>query len=246
MASRFLEPVDPKDYGRLYNLFERMFDRLLHSYERGLDTVLAHRFITLMVFLGAVALTGDLFLIIPKGFFPQQDTGLITGISQGAQDISVRDMMRVQEKLGAIALRDPTVAHMAMAIGGTDNPSNTGRMFITLKPRDQRDATADQVIARLQPQLASYEVILEVLLALQDDLNSLDKIFIKSSQGGEAPLAAVAKWTTNPVEPLNPVDRHRQKSGIMLVDFAMTAEREQNLSALDAISRRRCCASDRS
>jgi HAE1 family hydrophobic/amphiphilic exporter-1 len=312
MASRFLKPQAETRHGRIYNFSERMFDRLLKGYERGLDVVLEHRFVTLLVFLGTVALTVYLFVIIPKGFFPQQDTGLLTGISQGAQDISVKDMRALQEKLGAIVLHDPAVAHVAMAIGGTGNPSNTGRMYITLKPRDQRDATADQIIARLQPQiskveggrlflqaaqdvtvggrasrtqyqytlqdadfdelntwapkllakmrtlpeltdvasdqetdgttltltidrnaasrygissqtiddtlddafgqreitqyftqLASYEVIMEVTPALQDDLDSLDKIFIKSSQGGEVPLASIAKWTTTPIQPLS-------------------------------------------
>ena len=221
-------------------------------------------------------------------------------------------MMRHQEELGAIVLKDPGVAHVAMAIGGTGNPSNTGRMFITLKPRDERDATADQIINRLQPklagvegaklflqaaqdvtvggrsartqyqytlqdanfdelnawapkllgkmrtlpelrdvasdqetdgttltltinrdqasryglsaqtiddtlddafgqreiaqyftQLSSYEVIMEVLPSLQNDLSSLDKIFLKSAQGGEVPLSAFAKWTTTPIEPLS-------------------------------------------
>ena len=142
--------------------------RLLKAYERGLDVVLNFRFITLLVFFATLALTVYLFVIIPKGFFPQQDTGLITGISQAAQDVSVKDMMRHQEALGAIVLKDPAVAHVAMAIGGAGNPSNTGRMFITLKPRDQRDATADQIIARLQPQLDKVEGAQLFLQAAQD------------------------------------------------------------------------------
>ncbi len=154
MAARFLPAANETHHGRLYELSERGFDALLNAYERGSGRRAAiHRFVTLLVFLATLALTVYLFVIIPKGFFPQQDTGLITGISQAAQDISVKDMMRHQEALGAIVLKDPGVAHVAMAIGGSGNPSNTGRMFITLKPRDQRDATADQIIARLQPKL---------------------------------------------------------------------------------------------
>jgi hydrophobic/amphiphilic exporter-1 (mainly G- bacteria), HAE1 family len=311
MAARFLKSAKDTHHGRLYALSERGFDALLKAYERGLDVVLKFRFLTLLVFLATLVLTGYLFAIIPKGFFPQQDTGLITGISQAAQGISVKDMMRHQEALGAIVMKDPGVDHVAMAIGGTGNPSNTGRMFITLKPRDQRDATADQIIARLQPQLAqvegaqlflqasqdltvggraartqyqytlqdsdftelntwapkmlakmqalpelrdvasdqevagttltltfdrnqasrygltaqiiddtlydafgqreiaqyftqlsSYEVIMEVLPSLQEDLATLDKIFLKSSAGGEVPLSTFAKWSTTPVEPL--------------------------------------------
>jgi HAE1 family hydrophobic/amphiphilic exporter-1 len=311
MAARFLPAAKDTHHGRLYAFSERGFDALLRAYERGLDVVLRFRFVTLLVFFATLALTVYLFIIIPKGFFPQQDTGLITGISQAAQDVSVKDMMRHQEALGAIVMRDPAIAHVAMAIGGAGNPSNTGRMFITLKPRDQRDATADQIIARLQPQLAkvegaqlflqasqdvtvggraartqyqytlqdsdfgelnqwapkmlakmqtlpelrdvasdqevsgttltltfdrnqasrygltaqtiddtlydafgqreiaqyftqlsSYEVIMEVLPSLQEDLATLDKIFLKSSAGGEVPLSTFAKWSTTPVQPL--------------------------------------------
>ena len=312
MASRFLVPPGEVRHGRIYNFSERAFDRLLKAYERGLDVVLEHRFVTLLVFIGTVVLTVYLFMIIPKGFFPQQDTGLLTGISQGAQDISVTAMKRVQEKLGAIVQQDPGVAHIAMAIGGTGNPTNTGRMFITLKPRAERDASADQIIARLQPklneveggrlflqaaqdvtvggrasrtqyqytledadinelnawtpklleklrtlpevtdvasdqetngttltldidrnqasryglsaqtiddtlddafgqreitqyftQLSSYRVIMEVLPELQDSLTSLDKIYLKSQQGGEVPLSTIAKWSTTPIQPLS-------------------------------------------
>ena len=168
MAARFLPAAKDTHHGRLYAFSERGFDALLKAYERGLDVVLKFRFITLLVFFATLALTVYLFVIIPKGFFPQQDTGLITGISQAAQDVSVKDMMRHQEALGAIVMKDPAIAHVAMAIGGAGNPSNTGRMFITLKPRDQRDATADQIITRLQPQLAKVEGAQLFLQAAQD------------------------------------------------------------------------------
>ena len=147
-----------------------MFDGLLKGYERGLDLVLESSASSrCLVFLGTVALTVYLFMIIPKGFFPQQDTGLITGISQGAQDISVkRHDAPFRKQLGAIVQKDPAVAHIAMAIGGTGNPSNTGRVFVTLKPRDERDASADQVIARLGPQLDKVEGAKLYLQATQD------------------------------------------------------------------------------
>jgi hydrophobic/amphiphilic exporter-1 (mainly G- bacteria), HAE1 family len=140
----------------------------LKGYERGLDVVLGRRFATLLVFLATLALSVYLFMIIPKGFFPQQDTGLITGISEAAQGISFADMMRHQEALGDIVLKDPAVDHVAMAVGGAGNALNTGRMFITLKPRDQRTATADQIIARLGPQLAKVEGAKLFLQAAQD------------------------------------------------------------------------------
>ena len=105
MASRFLTAPKGTHHGRLYTLTERGFEVLLKGYERGLDLVLKFRFVTLLVFVATFALSVYLFVIIPKGFFPQQDTGLITGISEAAQDISFADMMRHQEALGEIVLQ---------------------------------------------------------------------------------------------------------------------------------------------
>jgi HAE1 family hydrophobic/amphiphilic exporter-1 len=168
MASRFLKSESEVKHGRVYRWSERAFDALAHGYERGLDAALRHRFLTLCVFLATVAASGYLFVTIPKGFFPQQDTGLIVGSSEAAQDVSIGEMNRHQEQLGAIVLNDPAVATVAMATGGTGNALNTGRMYITLKPRDQRDVTADQVIARLRPQLAKVVGAQLFLQAAQD------------------------------------------------------------------------------
>ncbi len=168
MASRFLKPPKEAHHGRLYALSEKGFDALLRGYERGLDVVLRHSFITLCVFFATLGLSVYMFMVIPKGFFPQQDTGLITGISEAAQDVSFADMMRHQEALNAVVMKDPAVDHVAMFIGGSGNALNNGRMFITLKPRDQRDAGADQVIARLRPKLAAVEGAQLFLQAAQD------------------------------------------------------------------------------
>jgi len=168
MASRFLTSAKTVRHGRLYALSERAFDALLKGYERGLDIVLEFQFVTLLVFLATLAFTIYLFVIIPKGFFPQQDTGLISGVAQAGQDVSFADMMRHQEALGEIVMRDPAVDHVAMSIGGSGNALNTGRLFITLKPRDQRTANADQIIARLGPELAKVEGAVLFLQATQD------------------------------------------------------------------------------
>ena len=120
------------------------------------------------MFLATLALSVILFVVIPKGFFPQQDTGLITAISDMGEDISFADLMRHQAELGKIVQADPAVDHVASAVGGAGNALNTGRMFITLKPRNQRDASADQVIRRLQPQLAKVEGARLFLQAAQD------------------------------------------------------------------------------
>ena len=168
MASLFLTTQKGTHHGRIYTFTEHGFNMLLKSYERGLDLVLKFRFVTLLIFLTTLALSVYLFVIIPKGFFPQQDTGLITGISEAAQGISFADMTRHQEALGEIVLKDPAVEHVAMSIGGSGNALNTGRMFITLKPRDQRSATADEIIARLRPQLGKVEGARLFLQSAQD------------------------------------------------------------------------------
>ena len=169
MASRFLRSGQEHKHGRLYELSERGFEAMLRAYERGLDLVLRFRFITLLVFLATLALSVFLFVLIPKGFFPQQDTGLITGTVEAAQDISFAEMMKRQEELGEIVLKDPAVDHVAMSVGGgSSNALNTGRMFITLKPRKQRDQSADQVIARLRRQAAGVEGAALFLQSAQD------------------------------------------------------------------------------
>src|SRR6185312_395011 len=150
MCAYLLKP-ERKEHGWLYRIFERGFDGLLNVYEAGLRVVLRRRFITLMVMLGTIALTGYLYVIIPKGFFPQQDTGLIIGLSEAAQDISFHAMAERPQALLEAVLRDPAVDSVGSAVGagGGNTTVNDGRVFIALKPRDERNVTADQVIRRL-------------------------------------------------------------------------------------------------
>jgi hydrophobic/amphiphilic exporter-1 (mainly G- bacteria), HAE1 family len=170
MASRFLKPREEAHHGKLFRLGERFFDGMLAGYRAILDRAIRFKFVTLCIFLSTTALTVFMFTVIPKGFFPQQDTGLITAQSEAAQDISFAEMAKHQEQLGAVVLGDPDVASVAMSIGGNSNGSslNLGRMFITLKPRDQRSATADQIIARLRPKLNQVEGARLYLQAAQD------------------------------------------------------------------------------
>ena len=170
MASRFLKSHNEVRHGRLYNLSERGFVALARGYERGLDFVLRHRFITLLTFIATLAATVYLFEIIPKGFFPQQDTGVMFGTSEAGQDISFAEMSRIQEQLGAIVQADPAVDTIAMALGaGVGNAAqNNGRMFITLKPRAERDVSAFQVISRLRPKLAQVQGARLYLQVAQD------------------------------------------------------------------------------
>jgi HAE1 family hydrophobic/amphiphilic exporter-1 len=168
MASRFLRSHKETKHGRFYEWSERAFDAMLHAYERGLDLAMRWSLTTLGIFFATLALSVYLFIIIPKGFFPQQDTGLISGISEAAQDISFADMKRHQEELGKIVQADPDVATIAMAIGGNGGALNTGRVFVTLKPRDERTASAQQIIARLRPKLENVEGARLFMQAAQD------------------------------------------------------------------------------
>ncbi|TCL73791.1 multidrug efflux RND transporter permease subunit [Rhizobium sp. BK251] len=158
MCARFLKNESEIKHGRLYLLFEHGFDMMLDGYRRTLDVALHHHRITFSVFLISIAVTGYLFYIIPKGFFPIQDTGLIVGVSEGAQDTSYADMAKHQIELGKVVASDPAVDTVGMAVGSIGGQAlNDGRMFITLKPRDERDVSATQVINRLRPKLAKVE-----------------------------------------------------------------------------------------
>ncbi len=168
MASRFLRAHSEERHGWFYNITERGFDAMLRGYERGLDVVMRHSFITLLVFFATVGLTVYLFMVIPKGFFPQQDTGMITGTTEAGQDISFADMQKRQEALGQIVLNDPDVATVGMFIGGTTASINTGRLYITLKPLEERGASAQEIIARLRPQFEKVEGARAFLQAAQD------------------------------------------------------------------------------
>ncbi|MEO6784018.1 MAG: efflux RND transporter permease subunit, partial [Bradyrhizobium sp.] len=168
MASRFLRAHGETSHGWFYQWSERGFDAMLRGYERGLDLALRWRLTTLAIFFATLALSVYLFIVIPKGFFPQQDVGLITATSEAAQDISFAAMENKQETLGKIVQADPDVASVAMAIGGSGRAGNNGNLFITLKPRDQRKASAQQIIARLRPKLEKVEGARLFMQASQD------------------------------------------------------------------------------
>jgi HAE1 family hydrophobic/amphiphilic exporter-1 len=168
MASRFLRAHGETRHGKFYMWSERCFDGMLHGYERGLDLALSWKRTTLLIFFATLALSVYLFVIIPKGFFPQQDNGLITATSEASQDISFEAMKGKQEALSKIVMADPDVASVAMAIGGSGRAGNNGNLFITLKPRNERSATAQQIIGRLRPKLAQVEGANLYMQAAQD------------------------------------------------------------------------------
>ena len=158
MCSRFMHRPSHQ-HGRVYRAIERGFDAMLSFYRRTLDIALRHQRITLGVFFATMALTVVMAIQIPKGFFPIQDTGMISAFAEAAQDTSPEEMMRLMKKLGAVVIKDPDVAAVATFTGSTGgaNTANTGRGFIVLKPRDERQLTSSQIIDRLRPQLAKVE-----------------------------------------------------------------------------------------
>ena len=168
MASRFLRAHGETKHGKFYQWSERAFERMLHGYERGLDLAMRWKLTTLLIFFATLALSIYLFIVIPKGFFPQQDNGLITATSEASQDISFEAMKSRQEVLSKIVMEDPDVATVAMAIGGSGRAGNNGNLFITLKPRNERKANAQQVISRLRPKLERVEGARLYMQAAQD------------------------------------------------------------------------------
>jgi multidrug efflux pump subunit AcrB len=170
MCAQLLRSEKHQRHGRLYLLSERGFDAMLAAYESGLRWVLRHRRLTLVATLATIVLTGYLYVLIPKGFFPQQDTGFIVAVSESSQDISYPAMLERQSELVRILLADPGVDGVisAVGVGGINQTMNNGRMFVNLKPRDQRDASASQIIDRLRPKLAQVQGIALFMQASQD------------------------------------------------------------------------------
>jgi len=152
MCALFLKDERHAQHGRFYLTMERVFDKMLAWYTRGLDFVLDRQRATLVVFLLTVATTVALYIAIPKGFFPQQDTGIIVGLSDAPQDVSFDEMVRRQHALLDVVARDPGVESYGTVLGG-NRPINNDFVIIGLKPRSERDASADEIINRLRPQL---------------------------------------------------------------------------------------------
>ncbi len=161
MCSRILRHNPQEKQGRFYQASERVFERMIAFYGRTLKVVLEFQGITLLVALGTLVLTIFLYIVIPKGFFPVQDTGVIQGISQAPASISFAAMAKAQQDLAKVILQDPAVESISSFIGadGTNTTLNSGRMSINLKPLDQRDLSASDVVRRLNSSLAQINGI---------------------------------------------------------------------------------------
>jgi HAE1 family hydrophobic/amphiphilic exporter-1 len=168
LCARFMRP-ESHDHGRIYRFIEAAFDAMLSFYRSTLDIVLRHQPITLCLFFATMALTGAMTYYMPKGFFPIQDIDLITGIAEASQDVSPQKMMSLETEVDRIVLGDPAVEKVVTSFGPSfGNTGNIERLNIVLKPRDQRDVDASQVIDRLRPQLAKIVGVTTYLQPAQD------------------------------------------------------------------------------
>jgi HAE1 family hydrophobic/amphiphilic exporter-1 len=157
LCSRLLRPPGNERHGRLYMAMERFFEGMHGLYERTLQKVLHHRRATMAVVLLLTLVTGWLFVKMPKGFLPSEDTGQIFAFTEAAQGISFDDMVDHQKRLADIVARDPNVEAFMSAVGagGSSSSGNTGRIFMRLKPRSERNLSADEIIQELKPKLAT-------------------------------------------------------------------------------------------
>jgi HAE1 family hydrophobic/amphiphilic exporter-1 len=167
MCALFLRDERKVQHGRFYLTLERGFDWMVRHYTRGLDLVLRHQGATLITFVLTVACAVLLYVLVPKGFFPQQDTGIIAGITDAPQDVSFEQMMRLEKRLTDVLAADPGVESYGAFVGG-GRPLNNGFVILGLKPRDERDATADQIINRLRGKIAQVPDGTVFLQAAQD------------------------------------------------------------------------------
>ncbi|CEJ17529.1 putative drug efflux pump transmembrane protein [Ralstonia solanacearum IPO1609] len=170
MCARLLRHIPEPEQTRFYHAAGQFFDNVIAQYGRMLQWVLDRQKSTLLVAIGTLVLTGLLYVYVPKGFFPVQDTGVIQGISDASQSISFPAMAERQQKLAEVILKDPAVESLSSFIGvdGTNTTLNSGRMLINLKPKDQRDADATEIIQRLQPELAKVAGVSLFMQPVQD------------------------------------------------------------------------------
>lgn len=170
MASRLLRPAETIKPGRIVREFDRFFTWMLGGYERTLAWVLRHEGLTLVVAGLTLVMTIVMYIWIPKGFLPQQDTGLISIITEGGQDVSFSEMSRLQMQVAAIIQKDPDVAGVVSLVGvsTTNLTPNSGHLAATLKPRSERSASASEIIERLRPQVAVIPGISSFFQPVQD------------------------------------------------------------------------------
>ena len=205
MCAKLLRHQTEQEQGWFYRKSEQFFHAVIEKYGATLRFVLRHQPETLLVTVGTLVLTVFLYIVVPKGFFPVQDTGGILGISEATQTVSFQAMAERQQKLADILLKDPDVENLSSFIGadGINTTINSGRIQINLKPRDQRSTTASEIILRLQPQVAQVQGITLYMQPVQD-LTVEDRVSRTQYQYTieDANVAELSDWTPRLVDKL--------------------------------------------
>ncbi|HJT71270.1 MAG TPA: multidrug efflux RND transporter permease subunit [Terriglobales bacterium] len=206
MSSRLLKTKGTHEEGRFYQWSERQYEHVIQGYGRTLKWVLGHQTATLLVTAGTLVLTILLYIVVPKGFFPVQDTGVILGISEAPQNISFAAMSQRQQQLARVILKDPDVASLSSFIGidGTNLTMNSGRIQINLKPRAERSSTASEIIRRLQGPLSQVGGITLYMQPVQD-LTVEDRVSRTQFQYSMEDTNAqeLAEWSQKLMQQLN-------------------------------------------
>jgi multidrug efflux pump len=226
MCAKLLHHKPESEQGRLYHASERFYTWVIAKYGSTLRWVLDRQTATLAVTVATLLLTGFLFYIVPKGFFPVQDTGLILGISQAPQTVSFEAMSNLQRQLAQVVLKDPDVASLTSFIGvdGTNTTLNSGRLQINLKPREDRAASASEIIRRLQPQVDKVQGIRLFMQPLQD-LTVEDRVSRTEFQYTleDASATELAYWTPRMLQKLEALPELRDVASDQL-DNGLAAE----------------------
>ena len=205
MCSLLLHQKSEEKHGKLYQASERIFNSTIAFYGRTLKVVLDHQTLTLIITLGTLVATIWLYILVPKGFFPIQDTGVIMGISDAPESVSFSSMAERQVKLAAAILKDPDVASLSSFIGvdGTNTTPNSGRFQINLKPKDERSDDVSAIIKRLQQETAGVEGITLYMQPVQD-LTVEDRVSRTQYQFSleDADAKELSQWTSTLVAKL--------------------------------------------
>jgi len=212
MCSILLRQKGQEKHGRLYEASERIFNNTIAFYGRTLKVVLDHQTLTLIITLGTLVATIWLYILVPKGFFPIQDTGVIMGISDAPESVSFSSMAQRQVSLAAAILKDPDVASLSSFIGvdGTNTTPNSGRFQINLKPKDERSSDVSAIIKRLQQETAGVEGITLNMQPVQD-LTVEDRVSRTQYQFSleDADPKELAQWTNTLLAKLKTVPELR-------------------------------------
>ena len=205
MCAKLLKHRKEGEKGRFYEVTEDFYNRVIAFYGRTVKWVLKHQTATLFVTFGTLVLTLVMYVIVPKGFFPVQDTGVILGVSEAPDSVSFDAMSKRQQELAKIILKDKDVESLSSFIGvdGTNTTPNSGRIQINLKPRDERSDDASAIIRRLQPELAHVEGITLYMQPVQD-LTVEDRVSRTQFQYSveDADARELAVWTPKLVDKL--------------------------------------------